>query len=51
MDGVGSVAIADANVPPHWTTLNPSRKAEIAYAAIFYLAALSVITPKDHNLG
>jgi len=51
MDGVASADTADVTEQPHWTTLNPSRKAEIAYAAIFYLAALSVITPKDHNLG
>ena len=51
MDGVGSVAIADANVPPHWTTSNQSLKAEVAYVATYCLAAWSVITPKVLKLG
>ena len=51
MDGEGSVVIADAIAPPHWTTYGQRVKAEVAYVATYYLAALSVTTPKAHNLG
>jgi hypothetical protein len=51
MDGEGSVVIADAIAPPHWTTYGQRVKAVVAYEATYYLAALSVITPKAHNLG
>jgi len=51
MDGVASADIADATEQPHWITSNQSQKVEIAYVAIYYLAVLSVITPKVLNLG
>jgi len=51
MDGVASADTADVTEQPHWTTLNQSQKVEIVGEAIYYLAVLSVITPKVLNLG
>jgi len=51
MDGVDSADIAGVIEQPHWTTSNQSRKAEIAYVAIFCPAALSVTTQKGQSLG
>ena len=51
MDGEGSADTADATEQPHWTTYGQKVKAEVAYVATYCLAALSVTTPKVHNLG
>jgi hypothetical protein len=51
MDGVDSADTAGVIEQPHWTTSNQSRKAEIAYVAIFCPAALSVTTQKGQSLG
>ena len=51
MDGVASADTADAIEPPHWTTYGQKVRAEVAYVATYYLAALSVTTPKVLNLG
>ena len=51
MDGVASADTADVTEQPHWTTYGQKVRAEVAYVATYYLAALSVITPKVLNLG